>query len=318
MIISSESYRRLATRAPATIQGGRARYLTADQTAAVSAQELSAQVFSDQAERAFDAATPTGLIDLDRSSAVGARSPATTTNLLARYLVIREGEEFEFAVSASGVMCYVIQGSGRSFQEDEVIEWNAGDAFLFPGGETILNEAPESGAVLFVVTDEPFVSRLGCTVPAFDEAPVKSTHFVATTVAARLEDMVTGSESPPQWLNLNFASEPFEHAGCVAPVLGAGVATLAPGASQPAHCHDVDTISLCVECDGGYSLIEGSRVDWEVNAAILTPAGASHSLHSGSDNRLFSFFVQDRGPRPVRTWDSAPIEIGEPESTAQT
>ena len=309
MIISSESYRRLAARAPATIQSGRAQYLTADQTAAVSVRELSSQMFSDEAERAFDAATPTGLIDLDRSSASGARSPATTSNLLARYLVIREGEEFEFAASATTVLCYAIKGSGRSFQEDEVIEWNAGDAFMLPGGEAILNEAPDGDAVLFVVTDEPFVSMMGCSVASFEDARVKSTHYVGKTVAARMEDMAAGPEQPLEQVNLSFASASFEHIGCVAPLMVAGIATLAPGASQPEHCHDSDTISLCLECDGGYSLVEGNRVDWVANAVMLTPAGAAHSQHSGNESRMFSFFVQDRGPRSVRTW-----EPGQPES----
>ena len=51
------------------------------------------------------------------------------------------------------------------------------------------------------------------------------------------------------------------------------------------------------------SLIEGNRIDWVPNAAILTPAGALHSQHNEGDSRMFSFFVQDRGPREVRTWE---------------
>ncbi len=316
MIISSDSYRRLASRAPATIQGGRAQYLTADQTAGVSRPAQLAHVFSDEAAKAFDAAAPTGTIDLDWSSALASGSPATTSNLLARYMVIRQGEELEFAVAASAVMFYVIKGSGRSFQEDEVIEWATGDAFLFPGGEGILNEAPNGDVVLFVVTDEPFVSTIGCSVAPFEEAQVKSTHYVGKTVAARLEDLASGAEPPPQRLNLSFVSAPFERSRCVAPTMAAGIATLAPAASQPEHCHDADTISLCLECDGGYTMVEGERIDWVANGALLVPAGAAHSQHSGSESRMFSFFVQDRGPRPVRSWESSPNQSGEPNPDA--
>ena len=311
MIISSESYRRLASRAPATIQAGRAQYLTSPPSVDAETAKPGSRIFLDEAARAFDAAVPTGTIDLDCSATLGSKHPATTPNLLARYLVIREGEELEFAASATTVLCYVIKGSGRSFQEDEVIEWNAGDAFLFPGGEAILNEAPDGDAVLFVVTDEPFVSMMGCGVASLEDARVKPTHYVGTTVAARMADMAAGSEQPPDQLNLSFASAPFERGSCVAPMMAAGVATLAPGASQPEHCHDSDTISLCLEGEGAYSLIEGERIDWVANAAILTPAGAAHSQHSGGESRMFSFFVQDRGPREVRTWKSGTQESAE-------
>ncbi|MDX1440670.1 MAG: hypothetical protein R3284_12280, partial [Rubricoccaceae bacterium] len=196
MIISSASYRRLASRAPATIQGGRAQYLSVGEAARVDARP-SAHVFTDEAAKAFGAAAQTGVIDLDWSSGLGSSAPATTRNLLARYLVIREGEEFEFSAQATSVLFYVIKGSGRSFQEDEVIEWKSGDAFLFSGGAAILNEAPGSDAVLFVVTDEPFVMMTGCSVPSFEESPVKPTHFEARTIVARLQDIQAQREEMP-------------------------------------------------------------------------------------------------------------------------
>ncbi len=316
MIISSASYRHLASRTPATIQGGRAQYLNVGEAAAVEAR-LSAHVFSDESTKAFDTAVQTGVIDLDLSAALGGSAPATTRNLLARYLVVREGEEFEFSAQATSVLFYVVKGSGRSFQEDEVIEWKTGDAFLFSGSEPILCEAPAVDAVLFVVTDEPFVLMTGCSMPSFEESPVKPTHFEARTVEARLQDLqaqpenmsaqqedpAAQSERPAAQEILIFASSGFERIGCVAPIMSAGIAALAPGTEQRPHCHDADTISLCLECEGVYSVIEGQRIDWIPNTAILTPAGAAHSQHSSGEGRMFSFFVQDRGSRPIRTWE---------------
>jgi len=305
VIISSESYRRLVSRAPATIQAGRAQYLTSPNRVRAETAKPAAHIFTDEAARAFDAAASTGIIDLDLSSTLGVAYPATTTNLLARYLVIREGEEFEFAVQATSVLCFVIKGGGRSFWEGEVIEWNEGDAFLFPGGgEAILNEAPNGDAVLFVVTDEPFLSMTGGAAPSPEAARVKSAHYVARTIAAQLEDLAARSEQPLTQAIVKFGSIGFEDKGCVAPMIGAGIATLEPGTDQPPHCHDADTISLCLECDGVHSLVEGNRIEWVPNAAILTPAGAVHSQHADGDNRMSSFFVQDRGPRDVRTWDA--------------
>jgi len=233
MIISSESYRRLVSRAPATIQAGRAQYLTSPQTAPLNVSEPHAHIFSEGAGRAFEPSAPTGMHDLDRSSELGTAYPATTANLLARYLVLREGEEHEFLVQATSVLCYVIKGSGRAFREDEVIEWTAGDAFLYPGGQPLLFEAPDSDAVLFVVTDEPFLASLGCVAPPDDDAKVQSAHYTAKTIAAQFEDMQAGSKTPTKQAILKLGSAPFERAGCVAPLMAAGIATLEPGAELP-------------------------------------------------------------------------------------
>ena len=159
MVMSSSGFRPLVSRAPATIQATRAQYLTKPPVADVETS-VQAHVFADEAGRAFDSATKTGLIELDRGEQIGVDYPATTANLLARYLVLREGEEFEFDALASSVLCYVMKGSGRAFQEDEMIEWTQGDVFLMPGGVTISIEAPNSDAVLFVVTDEPLLAAL--------------------------------------------------------------------------------------------------------------------------------------------------------------
>ncbi len=308
MIISSDSYRRLVSRAPATIQAGRAQYLTSPQTAPAAAPESRTHIFSENAGRAFDPSVSTGMLDVDRSSELGTSHPATTANLLARYLVLREGDEHEFVARATSVLCYVIKGSGRAFREDEVIEWTDGDAFLYPGGEPILFEAPNSDAVLFVVTDEPFLASLGFAAPPDDDAKVQSAHYTAKTIAAQFEDMQAGPGTPGKQAILNFGSTPFERTGCVAPLMAAGIATLAPAAEQAPHCHDADTISVCLECDKVFSLIDGNRCDWVPNAALLTPAGALHSQHNEGDKTVSSFFVQDRGPRRVRTWEPAKEE----------
>jgi len=183
VIISSESYRRLARRAPATIQAERAQYVGA-RMASANAMDLKPHLFSAEASRALAADAEAGVVVLDLSSRLGTRFPATTRNLLARYVVIREDEELELDVRASSVLCIAIKGSGRSFQEDEVIEWGEGDAFLLPGGTPILNESPNGNAVLFAVTDEPLLASLGCVPPSFEHAKVESTHFAARTIAA--------------------------------------------------------------------------------------------------------------------------------------
>ncbi len=313
MVMSSSGFRHLVRSAPATIQAGRAQYLTQPPVADAELT-VPAQVFAEQASRAFDPAAKTGTIELDRGAQIGLDYAATTTNLLARYLVLRDGEEFEFEVQASSVLCYVVKGSGRSFQEDEVIEWTEGDVFLFPGSLPILNEAPSGDAVLFMVTDEPLLAALGCSAPPFDESQVKSTHFTARTIAAKLEDISSQAGASATQAILGFASSQYEQRSCIASAIGAGIATLEAGADQVPHCHDVDTISLGLQCENVHSVVQGQQTDWLANAAMLTPAGAVHALHNRGEQRMFSFYVQDKGPRDVRTWEPRDLRQLEPEN----
>lgn len=301
MIISSESYRQLVRRAPATIQAQRAHYSSPDTPSTASAGSR-AHVFANEATQAFAADAVTGMIELDGSSRLGTKYPATTQNLLARYLVIREDEELELDVRASSVLFIALKGKGRSFQEDQVIEWGEGDMFLFPGGTPILNEAPHGDVVLFVVTDEPLLAGLGCLPPPFVDARVEPTHFVARTIAANLEDRTAQAGPDATQTIVQFSSARFDGIGCVAPMLAAGVATLSAGAEQTPHCHDADTLSVYVASEGLVSRIEGEEFQCAPGAALLTPAGALHSQRNTGAAAVFGFFVQDRGPRPVRTW----------------
>ena len=118
-----------------------------------------------------------------------------------------------------------------------------------------------------------------------------------------MEDIGARAGESATQTNLGFASSQFESRGCVAPAIGAGFATLEPGADQSPHCHDVDTISLGLECDSVHAMVEEVQVGWIANAAMLTPAGAVHSQHNHGEKRLVSFYVQDLGPRNARTWE---------------
>ena len=58
--------------------------------------------FLAERDRAFDSATPTGLVALDASDVLATPYPATTPSLLVQYLRIRGGERFAPRQRASG------------------------------------------------------------------------------------------------------------------------------------------------------------------------------------------------------------------------
>ena len=72
-----------------------------------------AHQFLAERDRAFDPATPTGLIALDLSERLGTGFPATTPLMLTRYARIRAGERLTTRFKASGELYYVFEGERR-------------------------------------------------------------------------------------------------------------------------------------------------------------------------------------------------------------
>ncbi len=52
-------------------------------------------------------------------------------------------------------------------------------------------------------------------------------------------------------------------------------------------------ITLGIEGEGVYSMIDGQRVDWSAGAAQITPAAALHSHHNRGAERMLSLVLQD-------------------------
>ena len=119
----------------------RARYFSDDNGFNFRWPPVPVRQFLAERDRAFDPATPTGMIALDTSDALGTPFPATTPALLLRYLNIRAGEELRTNLVASGEIYYVISGSGQSHNGSDSITWGEGDMFLFGGGRETVHRA---------------------------------------------------------------------------------------------------------------------------------------------------------------------------------
>ena len=93
-------------------------------------------LFVDEARRALDPATPTGLIACDISGILECPFPATSPLVLARYARIRAGDSLAADFAASGAIHYAIAGAGTTGCAGEMIEWEAGDVFVLRGRST--------------------------------------------------------------------------------------------------------------------------------------------------------------------------------------
>jgi gentisate 1,2-dioxygenase len=277
-----------------SVYARRAVYLTPENGFKTHLPEVPAHVFTAERDRALDPATGTAFVPLDLSGALATAYPATTPNMLARYARIAKGATLTLSARASGEAWYVLAGEGSARKGDDVIEWREGDAFALPGGAaaTALTAAAES--LLFVVTDEPALAWSGAGAPA--RPAMQAAHYPAAASAAALDQVHgrTPSEKPTGKFVL-FTGPGLEEAKTITPTISLALNSLEPGGDQPPHRHNAVALTLCLEGEQLYSMIDGERVDWRKHAVMVTPPLAMHSHHNRGGGRMLSLVAQDGG-----------------------
>jgi gentisate 1,2-dioxygenase len=282
--------------APRSKAEARARYFNTGNAFNLQLPPVPDESFTAEPARALDPAAPTGLVACDRSRELGCAFPATTPLVLARYARVRAGESFETNFAASGVIAYVIAGSGSTTSGGESIEWRAGDTFVLPGGSAHVHRAGATDAVLWVVTNEPQLAFENLLPPAPGTAPTDLVHFPADEIDRQIELLYrVGRSEEIAGSALIFSSERQEAIRNVLPTLTVAMNSLPAGKAQRPHRHNSVAVSLVIRGEGCYSIVDGRRKDWSQWATTVTPATSVHSHHNGGSGTALFLIVQDGG-----------------------
>ena len=282
--------------APKSKAESRALYFNTGNAFNLQLPPVPDESFTAEPARAFDRATPTSLIACDRSKELGCDFPATTPLVLARYARIRAGETLETNFAASGVIAYVIAGSGSTLCGAERIEWRAGDTFVLPGGCRHAHRAGAADAVLWIVTNEPQLAFENLAPPQQGQAPTDLVHFPADEVQRQIELLYqVGRGRDIAGSALIFSSDRQEAIRNVLPTLTVAMNSLPAGKSQRPHRHNSVAVSLVIRGENCYSIVDGRRKDWSQWATTVTPATSVHSHHNGGSKTAMFLIVQDGG-----------------------
>ena len=182
---------------PAPPYAANARWLSSLDGFNIKRPPIPPHVFVAERDRALRPGAPTGLVALDLSGHLGLSSPATTPLILARYARIRPGEHLTTKFRASTEFHYVMRGTGRTTfgnggnggkggKGREPIDWVPGDVFCLPGGMSVRHEASQSGAVLWIATNEPLLAHEHCPPPTEEDPPIEPVHYPAEEIRRRL------------------------------------------------------------------------------------------------------------------------------------
>ncbi len=288
-----------AVRAPAdeeTLYARRARYLVNENGFAFSWPAVPIHQFLAERDRAFAAATPTTLIALDISHALCTDYPATTPTLLCRYIKIRSADNLRTSLAASGEIYYVMSGVGQSRNGPDVIDWSAGDVFCFPGGGETSHRAGSADCLLFAVTNEPLLAFERLRAPLPGQAVVETTYWPSAEIDRQFETVWRRPVSPNTTGNaVQFSTTALAPSSNTIPSINTSINTLEAGRDQRPHRHNGVAVTLAIQGEGIYSMIDGQHVDWSTGAAQITPATMLHSHHSRGTQRMRSFVIQDEG-----------------------
>ena len=251
--------------------------------------------FLAERDRAFASDAPSGQIELDASDAMAMDYAATTPMLLARYIVIRANDSLAIERHASAELFYVFHGQGESEGAGDVIHWREGDVFCFPGGVPV-RHAGETHSILFSVCNEPLL-RLEALRPApVGHGRVQPVHWRHDEMQARFESVFARPDTEQTaGRALQLSSAAMQPAGYPVPTMNVAINTLEPGGDQRPHRHNGAAITLAIQGQGVYSMIEDEKVDWSHGAAQVTPAAELHSHHNRGPERMRSLVVQDEG-----------------------
>ncbi len=271
---------------------GRARFTTPINVFRTRQPAVPPHAFHQERDAALAPDAPTGLIDLDLSTALGTPYPATSPAMLCRYLRLRPQESIVTRHHSTGTVHHVLRGSGRTIVGDEVLEWHAGDTMLLPGGVDLAHGAA-ADTLMFLADDEPALRFYGASPP-----PVSRTSVLYRKAEVERQfDAVyqRGADEDLTGKAVFLTHEAGGDYGTATPSMVAVFNSLEAGADQRAHRHNAAAISLVLQGEGVHSLSDGVRADWLPWLVLITPPTALHSIHNRGPKQMRVLTVQDSG-----------------------
>lgn len=279
---------------PTTEAQKRARFFNSGNAFNIRLPEVPNAVFADEPLRALADDAPTGFVACDVSDQLGCPFEATTPLVLARYGRINAHDTLIDEAWATGVIHYVIRGRGTTEVDGETVQWGPGDVFVTPGG-AVTHRAGET-AVLWAVSNAPHLAFEHTRPPAADDAPTGVVHYTAEEIRRQIDLLYrVGTHEDIAGIALIFSSDRQMAGRNVLPTLTLAMNTLPPGGAQRAHKHNSVAVSLVVQGEGCYSMIDGVRKDWAPWATTITPPTSVHSHHNDGPEQAMFLIVQDGG-----------------------
>lgn len=273
----------------------RARYFNSGNAFALNLSQVPNVQFVAERDRAFAPDAATGFVEMDLSDALETPYPATTPLVMSRYARVNAGESLQVDVRASVQLLCVLTGRGTTKVGEDTVQWQAGDVLALPGAAAAEHHADET-AVAWLVTDEPALAFLDLAPVDAGTTALQPVHYHAEDLRTELDRVYQHPEAENfPGFAVVLSQTGLEHTRNIHPTMTLALNSLPAGRSQRPHVHSAMALTLCLQGEGVYSLVDGERKDWKQHAVMVTPPGAPHSHHNEGDKRMESWVIQDGG-----------------------
>ena len=248
---------------------------------------------------------PSRVIPLDLGRRLDAPvSAAAGLALSTNFIRLRPREPVATHANATAELYYVLRGRGRSRAGDQATEWQRGDCFLLPSGQTAVHAASEDSA-LFWVHDEPWLREFGVGAPRPRSEPtVVRAEGRNVSPTDEASDPGTGPWSLMSVLPANLARDrSFDKTATLRSMFDG----LPGGHSRRPHLTRSTTLHLVLDCQPGCSTLIGKRldergciiepvcIDWEPSSVVVNPPNTwfVHVNNSKSEAHLMPLEIPD-------------------------
>lgn len=244
----------------------------------------------------------TRVISFDLSDQLSTQYPATSPNLLANYIRIRENETLKTAAKATSQMFYVIRGAGKTQMKHGTIEWRAGDLFTLPAVPDALHHASQDTAIYWV-HDAPLLNYLGVQPSEEKFTPVLYTKERLEKELSEVRKEAAGRNRT----GILLSNPNFPLTMTLTHTLWSLYNALPAGVTQKPHRHNSIALDYCVhagpntytligkEIDEQGNIIDPIKAMWTPGSVFITPPGWWHSHHNESDEDAIVLPIQDAG-----------------------
>ena len=281
---------------PASPAEERARFFNSGNAFNIVLNEVPDTVFQTEVEAATAPDAKTGFFLCDLAEELANPTPATTPFILARYARINDGDVLEAQFNTAGSIWYVITGNGQTTFGDQSISWEAGDLFALPGCAEAKIKASGAESVIWVVTNEPQMAFENTRPADMEDTTIDVVHYRAGEIERQIDLLYeVGQGADTAGIALIFSSKKQQERRNITPTMTLAMNTLPPHDSQRGHRHNSVAVTLVVQGEDCYSIVDGVRKDWAPWVTTVTPPTSYHSHHNTGNKRAKFLIVQDGG-----------------------